>query len=83
MVLIKSRKNRQQAWHIDTYLPGVYVNIIYLDDDSHMTMFLCPKSAPQQLEVPGYESLIYPIQMDQETGEAILSDEWRAYLKKK
>ena len=76
-------KNRQQAWHMDTYLPGVYVNIIYLDDDSHMTMFLCPKSVSQQQPAPNFDTLLYPIKIDEETGDSIVSDSWRAYLKEK
>lgn len=69
---------------MDTYLPGVYVNIIYLDDDSHMTMFLRPKGVTQQpAAAPSFDTLIYPIRIDEETGDSIVSDPWRAYLKEK
>ena len=40
-VLISSFKHRPQAWHIDSPLPNVYVNLLYLDGGL-MTQFMVP-----------------------------------------
>jgi hypothetical protein len=49
-----------------------------------MTMFLRPKGVTQQpAAAPSFDTLIYPIRIDEETGDSIVSDPWRAYLKEK
>jgi len=41
VVGIKSMRQKEQAWHVDTPLPHVYVNLLFLSSGQPMTQFLC------------------------------------------
>ncbi len=45
LVLIESMRTKQQAWHVDTPIPHVFVNFLYLSSGHSMTLFMVPKSA--------------------------------------
>jgi hypothetical protein len=77
----------QQAWHFDTPLPGVFVNILYLDNGQRMTQFMTPKGgllipAGKDIFSVPHASGFLPLGEDGR-GYPIISEEWREYLRKK
>lgn len=46
MVAIESMKERAQTWHVDTPIPHVYVNLLYLTTGPSMTQFMAPFGSP-------------------------------------
>jgi hypothetical protein len=96
-VLISSFKNRQQAWHIDSPLPNVYVNLLYLDAGL-MTQFMVPAALSEDvlhLRAPieekfspfgGQEDHLNPDSKSEagdQVAEAGLHQKWYNYLERR
>jgi len=72
----------QQAWHIDSPLPNVYVNILYLETGQRMTQFMVPRMVGGTEEnVPDGKTFL-PLG-EKGIGAPILDQEWRDYLRKR
>jgi len=87
-ILIESDK--LQAWHFDSPLPSVYVNILYLDTGEGMTQFMAPKG------IDSLKSLMETKRMEEEClktsfkplgkggkGAAVISEQWKNLLRKR
>lgn len=84
MVAIESMKERPQAWHVDSPLPHVKVNLLYLTTGPAMTQFMSSTdsiigsfeelTAEQQKEL--MDSPFNPISVT-----PAISKEWREYIK--
>jgi hypothetical protein len=88
-VLLCSSKARPQAWHIDSPLPDVLVNLVYLDD-GQMTQFMVPAALPSsilRLKAPSSE-LFAPCGISSGDGPGVvdkdlISGNWVKYLQKR
>ena len=75
-ILLKSMKERMQAFHIDNPNPNIYVNALYLDDGPG-THFLVPKKhGPYVLSVP-------KVPLESSLLDDISSNDWEDYLKER
>jgi hypothetical protein len=83
-VLLCSSKARPQAWHLDSPLPNVFVNLVYLDD-GQMTQFMVPCALPssiQGLKAPASE-VFAPCAISSEDGQTLMSENWLTYIEKR
>ena len=90
-VLLCSSKARPQAWHLDSPLPNVFVNLVYLDD-GQMTQFMVPGALPSsilEMSAPSSE-LFAPGGITSDNGKEVeelntplISENWLKYLKKR
>jgi hypothetical protein len=93
VVLLKSSKYRQQAWHLDSPHPNVFVNLLYLTA-GQMTQFMVPASlAADVLEMKApVDDLFAPLgildesskcEPDDTSADPVISERWRDYMKKR
>jgi hypothetical protein len=74
--LISSFNNKDQAWHVDTPIPNVYVNILTLDEGQHRTQLM-------RCAVPEYPLKDLKPPIEEKFDPSDLSDNWKIYLRKK
>lgn len=81
-VLIESMRNKKQAWHVDTPIPHVFVNILYLTSGHSMTQFMMPKSAASNSFSISLEELLNkPFKPVAKKAE--IHAEWTVYIRER
>ena len=90
-VLLWSSRSRPQAWHLDSPLPNVFANLVYLDD-GQMTQFMVPcalSSSILEMKAPTSEPFC-PCGIGSDEGKIVedpdsplISENWLEYLEKR
>lgn len=81
-VLIESMRTKKQAWHVDTPIPHVFVNILYLNSGHSMTQFMVPKSAAgNSFSISLEELLKKPFKPVAKKAE--IHAEWTVYIRER
>lgn len=92
VMVISSCHYRQQAWHLDSPLPNVFVNLLYLNR-GQMTQFMVPAALPAVLleGKPPMDEIFAPFGISDEDSKSeegescqpLLSKKWVKYLKER
>ena len=75
-------RTKQQAWHVDTPFPHVFVNFLYLSSGHSMTQFMVPKSgAGNSFSISLEELVKKPFRPVAKKAE--IHAEWTVYIRER
>ena len=82
VVAIESMRKKEQAWHVDTPVPHVIVNLLYLSDGQPLTQFLRPVSALPVDSFAELQEQLLSTPFDPMSSNGV-AEVWRYYLQER
>jgi hypothetical protein len=82
VVAIESMRKKEQAWHVDTPVPHVIVNLFYLSDGQPLTQFLRPVSALPVDSFAELQEQLLSTPFDPMSSNGV-AEVWRYYLQER